>query len=206
MANKSHGIPYRTTLYWERLAKFTASQNSLFDIIADKEASQLAQGKQWGVMMTEDEIEFYKNQCKTPQIGHCEAFVNTRWKVSSQRKMKRNTRVRNEQDESYIAAEEELQVELGDIALDDNREPTGDAVIVPENKKKKYSFSDVVEHPDDDLPYQYRHIRSGPRSVKPEVYIAKSILQSEYHMSDHQSDGAILVVANHLFGRKNFGE
>ena len=35
---------------------------------------------------------------------------------------------------------------------------------------------------------------------------SKKILQPEYHMSDHQSDGAITVVANHLFGEKEYRE
>ena len=43
--------------YWEKYSKFVETQNSLFDILADVE-SRAAQGRQWGVMITETEIEF----------------------------------------------------------------------------------------------------------------------------------------------------
>ena len=74
-------------------------------------------------------------------------------------------------------------------------------------RKKRYVFvNNEVDDPQDDLPYKYRHIRTGPWSIRPEYYTIRIILQSEYHMSDHQSDEAIIVVANHLFGWKNYGE
>ena len=130
--------------------------------------------------------------------------------------MKRMNRVRSEDGNNRTATEEELQAALGEFVLADvGGDSAGLVDFVPEEidnddgspiaKKKKYSFVDSLDHPDDDLPFQYRHIRSGPSKVKPEYYVAKSILQSEYHMSDKQSDGAIMVVATPVWETKVWG-
>ena len=42
--------------------------------------------------------------------------------------------------------------------------------------------------------------------AKGEFWQVKSILQSKYHMTDEQSDGAIIEVANHLFGWEIYGK
>ena len=47
---------------------------------------------------------------------------------------------------------------------------------------------------------------TGQRSVRPEIYYVASILASKYHMSKDQVIGAIITVANELFGRKKYGE
>ena len=47
--------------------------------------------------------------------------------------------------------------------------------------------------------------RSGPRSVRPEVYEAIQVLESQYHLSHTQASAAITVVANKLFGREKYG-
>ena len=62
----------------------------------------------------------------------------------------------------------------------------------------------------------YRHIRlvlgrkrkksTGQRSVRPELYYVASILASKYHMSQEQIVGAIITVANELFGRNKYGK
>ena len=89
----------------------------------------------------------------------------------------------------------------------DKDEDQGFAAMKKPDQKKGYVFVNEIDDPEDDLPYnKYRHIRTGPQSIRPEYYTVKSILQSEYHMSDHQSDGAIIVVANYLFERKKYGE
>ena len=98
---------------------------------------------------------------------------------------------------------------IGDdlMYVDNDKDEDQDFTAMKEpDQKKRYVFVNEVDDPEDDLPYKYRHIRTGQQSIRPEYYTVKSILQSEYHMSDHQSDGAIIVVANHLFGRKKYGE
>ena len=46
----------------------------------------------------------------------------------------------------------------------------------------------------------------GLRIVKPEVYTVIQILQTKYHLSHAQAEGAILPVGNKLFERKEYGE
>lgn len=52
----------------------------------------------------------------------------------------------------------------------------------------------------DDMPSRYRHVWHGLRSVRPEVYRAAHTLNSEYHMSLHQIEGAFVEISR-LFGR-----
>ena len=145
---------------------------------------------------------FYENMCKSPPIGRCTTYVERKWKISQMRKEKRKARVRNENSSQQSATEDEIQDAVGEDEMHNQIEDQCDE-YVPEDdepsKKKRYAYIIVLDHPDDDLPSKYRHIRSGPRSVKPEYYIVKSILMSQYHMSDEQSDVAIMVVANYLF-------
>ena len=56
------------------------------------------------------------------------------------------------------------------------------------------------------MPFRFRHIRSGLRSVRPEYYMLTHKLKSELHLSEAQAQGAIVAVANILFGRQEFGE
>ena len=98
---------------------------------------------------------------------------------------------------------------IGDdlMYVDNDKDEDQDFTAMKEpDQKKRYVFVNEVGDLEDDSPYKYRHIQTGPRSIRPEYYTVDSILQSEYHMSDHQSDGAIIVVANHLFGRKKYGK
>ena len=91
--------------------------------------------------------------------------------------------------------------------VDNDKDEDQDFTAMKEpDQKKRYVFVNEVGDLEDDSPYKYRHIQTGPRSIRPEYYTVNSILQSEYHMSDHQSDGAIIVVANHLFGQTKYGE
>ena len=50
------------------------------------------------------------------------------------------------------------------------------------------------------------HIRLGPHSVRPEIYMTIHQLMSEYHMSKRQALGSVCTVANNIFGRKEYGE
>ena len=42
--------------------------------------------------------------------------------------------------------------------------------------------------------------------AKDEFWQVKTILQSKYHVIVEQSDGAIIEVANHLFGQERYGK
>ena len=56
------------------------------------------------------------------------------------------------------------------------------------------------------MPFCFHHIRSGLRSVRSEYYKLTHKLKSELHLSEAQAQGAIISVANILFGRQEFGE
>ena len=77
---------------------------------------------------------------------------------------------------------------------------------IPSIEKSKCVYNRCVSNKDDDLPEKYRHIRLGPHSVRPEIYMTIHQLMSEYHMSKRQAFGAVCTVANNVFGRKEYGE
>ena len=157
--------------------------------------------------MTDKEKMFYENLEKNPPIGRSESFVDYQWEIANQRRQKRKECSKNESydDKSFgWASEKEIQMAIGDdlMYVDNDKNEDQDFTALKEpDQKKRYVFVNEVNDLEDDLPYKYRHMQTGPRSIRPEYYTVKSILllQSEYHMSDHQSDGAIIYVANHLF-------
>ena len=70
--------------------------------------------------------------------------------------------------------------------VDNDKEEDQDFTAMKEpDQKKRYAFVNEVDDQENDLPYRYRQIRTGPRSIRSKYYTVKSILQSKYHMSDH---------------------
>ena len=143
---------------------------------------------------------FGVNQKQNPPVGYCTVFTEKKLELGNKRKLERQNRTRNE----YYQFEQE-NVETTEEIDDD--------IFVPEfveeqpyEKRTRYQYSEVMDNPEDDLPYRYRHIRHGIRGVRPEIYTTITKLQSKYHMSKCQAEGAIITVANELFGRKEFGE
>ena len=51
------------------------------------------------------------------------------------------------------------------------------------------------------MPFKYCHVRNGLRSVRPEIYQVASTLNSKYHLSRSQIEGAFIEVSS-IFGRK----
>ena len=75
------------------------------------------------------------------------------------------------------------------------------------SKQEKYQFnSSMPDGQSDDMPFRFRHIQSGLRSVRPEYYKLTHKLKSELHLPEAQAQGAKISVANTLFGRQEFGE
>ena len=64
---------------------------------------------------------------------------------------------------------------------------------------EKYQFNLTIDN-NDDMPYEYWHVRNGSQSVREEYYIAMHRMKSELHMSDNQVEGSICISANILFG------
>ena len=191
--------------YCNQYFVFINNQTSIRDTIADPKFIQIQQ-EQWGVTMTDKEKMFYENQKKNPPMERSESFADRQWEIANQRRQKRKECSRNESygDKSFgWESEKEIQMVIGDDLMyeDNDKDEDQDFTAMKEtDQKKRYVFVDEVDDLEDDSPYKYRHTQTGPRSIRPEYYTVKSILQPEYHMSDHQSDGAIIVVANHLFG------
>ena len=129
------------------------------------------------------------------------------------RREQRKNRSRNEEFSFEVVDQHELELLEGinpnplpeelDISqvIDNEWQPEEEDI-----PKKKRRFVENLDNAEDDLPYKYRHIREGPRSVKDEVYQVITILQSKFHLSNRQAEGAIITVANKLFGREKFGE
>ena len=69
-------------------------------------------------------------------------------------------------------------------------------------KKKKYEYvgaSCSTKHDTDDMPRRLQHIRNSPRFVRPEVYKLMLKLKNKYHLSQQQTEAAIVETANYLF-------
>ena len=93
----------------------------------------------------------------------------------------------------------EADFETVEIDTDDTLEPDKDGKdedYVPEIKKEKYDkFSKYSGGNSDSIPEEYRYVRYGDRSVRPE-------LSTKYHMSKSQIEGSIITIAKTLFGRE----
>ena len=150
----------------------------------------------WGVKMIDKDRIFYENQKKSPPSGYCDTAIDQRWKISQDRAIKNQNRSRNESYENP-ECQEELPVaeEIADvdyIPIDDEE---------PVSKKGKYQYSSTTDYPEDEFPAKFRHVRNGPRSVRPEIYMLINKLSSEFHMSRTQIEAAIINTSNILFGR-----
>lgn len=200
----------RTGVYWEKFGVFLQKSNSLFDIKCNDDSRNKIQEHFWGVKMTETEESFYKNMCKVPQVGHCLTSVSRKWQLSEKRKKiesERRIEQKRKSDAdihlSYQNVQDEENVE--DMQLDISNDFEDD-YVPKERKKSKYEWIDILDHPEDDLPYQYRHVRSGLRSVREEIDMVAMELASVCHMSKSQIESSICIIANRLFGREKYGK
>ena len=92
-----------------------------------------------------------------------------------------------------------VKVLFNEIEVTDNT--TEDPEYEEPALKKKYDYVVAPENTNDDMPYRYRHLRSGLRSVRPDVYSLILKFKSKYHMSQHQAEAAVIETGNYLFGR-----
>ena len=183
--------------YWKKYDDFVNQLKSLFDIPTAK-SHRIKQEQFWKVRMGEDENKFYQNQVLCPPIGYCDSFVSRRDILSQERKR------RNVKDKNFDFSSGQLELEnsdgdASDIGNHDTFEPPKESTP----KKRKYEC--IVEDAADTLPREYRHIRKSVHGVRPEVYVVMEKLSAVYHMSSSQVQGAIVTVANDLFGRKECG-
>ena len=182
--------------------------------------------------MTDNDKSFYLDQKSGDRKEFCTRSVDPRWRANHDRKMKRLHRSRKESYESDgltgVTWSDDSE-EVSKVSEEQDpvvcRETSGASHTTDEVRqsgiKRKYEYIDVQDDVDDDLPEEYRNIRrssgrrssndgqparnDGQRSVRPEIYYVAGILSSKYHMSQAQVEGAIITVANELFGRKYHG-
>ena len=193
----------RGRTYHERLDLFVKSCDTLFDIIGDKDQIK-AQEKFWNVKMTNDDHEFYSNQCQIPRIGYCTNFVCRKWEIANTRKVEREKQFMSRQEKSAEYKESVKPVSADSISdgeIGDSCESDCEFQPSP-SKKTKYEYINTPVNENDEMPEQYRYIRDGPRSVKKEYYVLLQKLMSQLHMSQAQAEGAIVATANDLFGRE----
>ena len=71
---------------------------------------------------------------------------------------------------------------------------------------EKYQLNSTTDNDDgDDMPYEYRYVWNGPRSVQEEYYIPIHSIKSELHVSEHRVKGSICISAKIVFGRNEYG-
>ena len=161
--------------------------------------------------MTSVDETFYQNQCVHPQIGYCTNFTTRKDILAQKQKEKEYERhlklSEKSKNDIKLLEKNESTENLSDeeaITIDDE-ENTNDKDYVLNSTKSSFNES-FFESGNDDMPMRYRHIRVGERRVKPEYYLLMHVLESKYHMSENMAQGAIIEVANYLFGRKEHGE
>ena len=191
-----------------KLNNFKQLLQQLFDIKCNDTSRNRNEALFWGVKMEKEDIQFYENQKCVPPIGSCSNIVDRHALAKSIRAQKRLEYESKQRDSSNqykkdlegcilepnieMTISSELEIETSEDYSDDN--------YVPESKK--YDYVSLHEDPNDDMPFKYRHIREGMRSVRPEVYEAAHTLNAKYHMSRHQIEGAFIEIGNKVFGRK----
>ena len=202
---KSASKPKISDTHWSNYSQFIKNQNTLFDIRASKERTKV-QESLWGVKMTNEDEQFYLNQKKTPRVGYSSGYVDRKWKLSKQRKEKRENRSRNESydNDSFTNPTQIEEDNADDLVFEEitYEDKNDNEFIAPPQKRLKYSYHEELDDDSDDLPPKYRHPRSGPRKVRPELYALMNYLSASLHMSHEQVEGCIVAVANTLFGRK----
>ena len=77
---------------------------------------------------------------------------------------------------------------------------SSDTDYIPDPDSYKYNYQPSISTEEEDMPFKYRHVRHGLRSVRPEVYEIAHTLNAEYHMSRRQIEGSFVEISK-LFGR-----
>ena len=158
--------------------------------------------------MIEADYQFHRNMLLVPQVGYCSS-TDKQWKRTEKRRMEedkqleKRRQIAEEHERTFLSVS---SMEVSSDFVDVNIDEESDKEFSDSEESIKYAFSSsLLDHEDDDMPPQYRHIRHGPRSVRPEYYVTMHKLKSKLHLSENQAQGAICTVANNLFGRKEYG-
>ena len=190
----------RRTESWEtRMKEYVHHvKTSLFDISTEDDTRRKNLEKEYGVKMSDIEINFLEDQ-KTIRVGYCDNFVDRKWERQVKRKVQEMESLKKRKNDSSacltpVDYPEDDLIELD--TKDDNYQPEEESV----SKSKKRKFSDEKISQTDLMPEAWRHIRKSERIIKPEYYKAVDTLKSKYHCSNSQAEAAVIITANTLFG------
>ena len=149
----------KTKPYWARYKKFVKQSIHLFDIIG----SNLSIGNQeklHNLKMTKDDWQFYENMKKVPQVGFS-GGVDQGWKALSKRNEKREEiKIKQKERAEEYRKNQEFR---GTFPESEDESPCSSA----ENPSflvqhiESSNFADFREHPQDDLPQNYRRESRG---------------------------------------------
>ena len=114
----------------------------------------------------------------TPQIGHW-GEVDKRWERTKKRKLKEEESMEMKKKKSSEAAQQSVSTSSIDNEEDEDQDIESEHDVdefLPDSDlptgKTKYTFEHVLDSEGDDMPFTYRHIRDGQRSVKSENYVS----------------------------------
>ena len=202
----------KSEAYWSKCTPFLEKMSTLFNVVASEERRKLCEGV-YKVTMTKTDFLFFEGQKLNPPVGYCDSGtsgVDKKWAKNAKRKAETEERMNKSSSSANssfdMIPEDSLNEICGpseDVFSHVNDEDEFTAV---DDGKKKRKFEHVLDSSEDDLPFVYRHVRNGPRSVRPEIYEVIIYLESKYHLSHRQAIAAITTVANKLFGREKYGE
>ena len=196
----------------------------MFDIFAEDDAARKKMELQKGVRMGGDEWAFLRVQRSTRKM-YCNDFLDQSRKAQGLRRKQAEDR-RETLKKSHQASEDRNQkvswnhVEEEEI---DNEELPGatsssrkrkidkvdynplsaeEITSTPSGTKKlRPLVSEAATHVPIQLPYQYSHIRKGPKSVKPSFYKTVDKIKSKFHCSNMQPIGSVIETGNGMFDR-----
>ena len=193
-----------------QLKEFKDLLQQLFDIKCHDFNRNKNEAQFWGVKMEQDDLVFYENQKCIPPIGSCTniidrhahaktiraqkriKFENKQRDANKKHKLELEGNIMDSNMESIISSELETETIEDEDCTDDDYVP---------DAKKMYEYIPLHEDENDDMPFKYRHVRHGLRSVRPEIYEAAHTLNAKYHMSRRQIEGAFIEVGK-VFGRE----
>ena len=119
------------------------------------------------------QVSLTENQRLNPPVGYCTSFINRKWKIQNERKLR--DEIRRAADFEKAKDHEES---MHSVVIDEGEEMScddTDADFPGENSSYMYNTT-LIDDENDDMPQRYRHIRNGPRSARPEYYVLKCIL------------------------------
>lgn len=196
--------------YWELCSELLQELSELFDVVVKDKKRKKTLEKLWKVDFDQ---EFYDGQKENPPRDYCSTAVDRAWQIRTERKRKRECRARSEHYE--FVREDEGNINEENVDLRDGRrndqdeewnavEGCSDTEPGPSGSAKKRRIQVPISDAQncEELPKNYRHIRTSIRKVRPEFYTAVDRMISELHMSKKQAVSAILITAKELFNIK----